>query len=179
MKIQKLSEKGINFLKCYETLHDGDLHTIGLQPKLDAANIWTEGYGHAMTRNGKFMTIKDYPTLNKVLPYATISSDNEAIIMLKKDVSAREIQVSSWLKVNLTQNQFDAVFLHTYNCGKSDTLYSLVNSNNISALKEFWLNHYITSQGVYLKGLKLRRMDEWEVWSKSEYLRNYDLNRIL
>jgi hypothetical protein len=32
-------------IKHYESLHDGDLSAIGLQPKMDSLGIWTEGWG--------------------------------------------------------------------------------------------------------------------------------------
>jgi len=172
----KLSEKGLEFLKCYETLHDGDLSMIGLQPKPDAAGIWTEGYGHAMVLNGKFLDIKKYPTLSGVLPFAKVRTEKEAEGLLKKDVAVREAQVNSWLKVTLEQNQFDALLLHTFNCGKSDTLYRLINAKaDEKALKDWWINHYTTASQKELKGLKLRRLDEWEAWACGDYLRGYNL----
>ena len=36
----------------YESLHDGDLKMIGLQPKMCPVGIWTEGYGSAITIDG-------------------------------------------------------------------------------------------------------------------------------
>lgn len=44
----KTSENGIILIKHYESLHDGDLSRIGLQPKMCPAGYWTEGYGHAI-----------------------------------------------------------------------------------------------------------------------------------
>ena len=44
----KTGTKGIELIKSFESLHDGDLSKIGLQPKMCPAQIWTEGYGRAM-----------------------------------------------------------------------------------------------------------------------------------
>jgi lysozyme len=44
----KTSNVGIQLIQEFESLHDGDLTMIGLQPKMDPIGIWTEGYGHAM-----------------------------------------------------------------------------------------------------------------------------------
>ena len=44
----KTNQEGINLIKHFESLHDGDLKQIGLQPKMDPIGIWTEGYGRAM-----------------------------------------------------------------------------------------------------------------------------------
>ena len=52
----KTSNIGIELIKEFESLHDGDLSIIGLQPKMCPAGIWTEGYGHAMRDNkGNFI----------------------------------------------------------------------------------------------------------------------------
>ena len=40
----RTSERGMNLIKKYEGLHDGDLKAIGLQPKMCPANVWTEGW---------------------------------------------------------------------------------------------------------------------------------------
>jgi hypothetical protein len=47
-KTMKTSNVGIQLIQEFESLHDGDLTMIGLQPKMDPIGIWTEGYGHAM-----------------------------------------------------------------------------------------------------------------------------------
>jgi lysozyme len=39
----KISEKGLDLIKHFESLHDGDLTIVGLQPKMCPAGIWTEG----------------------------------------------------------------------------------------------------------------------------------------
>lgn len=45
---------GREIVKHYESLHDGDLKQIGLQPKLCPAGIWTQGYGRAMRKKKRF-----------------------------------------------------------------------------------------------------------------------------
>ena len=39
----KTGIKGIDLIKEFESLHDGDLKQVGLQPKMCPAGIWTEG----------------------------------------------------------------------------------------------------------------------------------------
>jgi lysozyme len=46
-----VNQATINLIKHFESLHDGDLSKIGLQPKQDCAGIWTVGYGHALRNN--------------------------------------------------------------------------------------------------------------------------------
>ena len=52
----KTNNEGIKLIKDFESLHDGDLTLIGLQPKMDPIGIWTEGYGRAMRdKKGNFI----------------------------------------------------------------------------------------------------------------------------
>ena len=52
----KTGKLGIKLIKEFESLHDGDLKKIGLQPKMDPIGIWTEGYGRAMRdKKGNFL----------------------------------------------------------------------------------------------------------------------------
>ena len=61
-------------IKHYEGLHDGDLSKIGLQPKMDPSGIWTEGWGHAIHQNGKFIR----GASNKALAYKLAIVKTEA-----------------------------------------------------------------------------------------------------
>jgi len=69
--------------------------------------------------------------------------------------------VNKNIKVELTQNKFDALVSHTWNCGGSRDLFALVNRNApAEEIKNFFENHYITGGGVVLKGLIRRRKEE-------------------
>lgn len=165
------------FIKTYETLHDGDLSTIGLEPKLDGAGIWTEGWGKAMRRNGNFMRVSEYPTLESILPYRTIYTECEAEINLVEKLIEISKGVQKRLKVNVNQCQFDALVSHAYNCGFSATLYTLINNKySKKAIKDWFTNRYITSGGVYLKGLQYRRNDEYEIFIGKNYKREYNIS---
>src|SRR5699024_5253119 len=99
-----------DFIKSYESLHDGDLSMAGLQPKLDGAGIWTEGWGHAMKdENGNYRRVEDYPTLNDILPYQTIWTVEEANKVFEDDVAAAARMVDMHLKIFVSQQQFDAL----------------------------------------------------------------------
>lgn len=173
----KASQKIIEFIKKYESLHDGDLRAIGLQPKLDGAGIWTEGWGHAMTKNGKFIKVRDYPTINMVLPYRKIKTISDANKFLKSDIAKVEKLVLRNLKTRVTQNQYDALVSHAYNCGISQTMYRLVNGKASQAkIKKWFTTKYITAQGIPLKGLRYRRNDEWEIYAGINYEREYKLS---
>ena len=158
------AKKGIELIKHFEGLHDGDLKLIGLQPKLCPANIWTEGYGRAMRdATGKFIKGKE----NKAIAYSriTIHTEKEAENALKEDLKVFEKIVTKRLRRIITQNQFDALVSHTYNTGGSDTLFKLVNERASGEKIRYWFeNKYITAGGVKLNGLIKRRKAEADLY---------------
>lgn len=165
----RISQKGIDLIKEYESLHDGDLSLIGLQPKMCPAGIWTEGYGHAMTYKGKFLKGEG----NKALAYqlATITTEEQADAQLLKDIEQFEKDVTSLVKVPLTQGQFDALVSFAYNVGSdidadniaeglgdSTLLRHLNNGDYIMAAAQF--SKWNKSDGKILPGLVRRREAE-------------------
>jgi len=152
----KTSQIGIDLIKHFEGLHDGNLKEIGLQPKKCPAGIWTEGYGHAM-RDSKGNFLK-----GDKMQKSTIS-EADAIMQLQEDLNVFETIVARKITRPLKQNEFDALVCFSYNTGGSNTLFSMVNSNNV-LLKDWWLNHYITGGGVKLNGLIARRKAEAKIY---------------
>jgi lysozyme len=158
----KTGANGERLIKESESLHDGDLSLIGLQPKMCPAGIWTEGYGRAM-RDDKGEFIKGIA--NKALAFSRISIHNEieASKALAEDLGPREQLVMQKIKTPLTQNKFDALVVLFYNIGFSDTLTKLINTNaSKEAIEAWWTTHYVTGQGnpKPLPGLVLRRKKE-------------------
>jgi len=158
----KTSDIGVSLIKHFESLHDGDLSQIGLQPKMCPAKIWTQGWGSAM-RDDKGNFIKGIE--NKKLAYSriTIHNEEQANTALLKDLEVFENLVIRKLKRSVKQNEFDALVSHVYNCGVSQTLFEMVNSQN-PLLKDWWISHYITGGGKVLKGLQERRKAEAKIY---------------
>lgn len=157
-------KKGLDLIKAFESLHDGDLKQIGLQPKMCPAMIWTEGYGRAM-RDKKGNFIKG--AANKAIAFAniTIHNEAEAITALQEDLKSREMIVAQNIKVPLTQNQFDALVSYVYNTGGSGTLYSLINKRAPAAeIRKWFKTKYITGGGKKLPGLVRRRKAEADLY---------------
>lgn len=156
----KTSQKGIDLIKHFEGLHDGDLHVMGLQPKMDPIGIWTEGYGRAMRdKNNKFIK----GIANKKLAYyrITIRSEAQAEIALIQDLIRFEKIVTRRIGVIINQNNFDALVSHTYNTGGSTGLFKLINTKSKDSLIKNWFEtKYISADGVHLKGLVIRRKAE-------------------
>jgi len=155
----KTSQIGVDLIKFFEGLHDGDLKQIGLQPKKCPAGIWTEGYGHAM-RDVKGNFLKG----NK-MPIATVSNEIQSEALLRKDLESFELIVTRKLKTPVKQNQFDALVSHTYNTGGSDTLFKLINQKApAEQIKKWFETKYITANGKVLQGLIARRKAESKLY---------------
>ena len=159
----RTSQKGIDLIKKFESLHDGDLSTIGLQPKMCPAGIWTNGWGNAIIYKGKFLRGAE----NKDLAYriGTLTNESEADRQLAENLLKFERIVSGKLKVKVNQNQFDALVSHTYNTGGSNGLFKLINENaGRDAIYSWFTTKYITANGVRLRGLVNRRKAEADLF---------------
>lgn len=160
----KTSLTGVDLIKFFEGLHDGDLTTIGIQPKMCPAGIWTEGYGHAMRDlKGQFFKGKE----NKMKAYANsiVKTEAEAQKLLEKDLEVFENIVIRKVKVDLKQNEFDALVSHTYNTGGSDTLFKLINQKAPDdQIRKWFETKYTTGGGKPLAGLVARRKAEAKLY---------------
>lgn len=160
----RTSAVGIRLIKSFESLHDGDLSLIGLQPKMCPRGIWTSGYGRALRgKYGKFLVGKK--DKDEAYSVNTIDNEAEADAALREDLAVFERIVASKIKVDVSQNQFDALVSHAYNTGGSDTLFKLINRRAPEAQIRRWFEtKYITSGGVKLKGLVRRRKAESDLF---------------
>ncbi len=89
----KISARGIELIKQFEGLE--------LEAYQDIAGVWTIGYGH---------------TGADVEPGMRIS-ERDADALLQRDLKPRENSVDSLTKVDLNQNEFDALVSFIYNVG--------------------------------------------------------------
>ena len=162
----RTSVNGLTLIKEFESLHDGDLSQVGLQPKMCPAKIWTEGYGRAM-RNSHGAFLKDLKDKQEAYANITIHNKQEAEKALVEDLGVFERIVSSKIKIVLNQNQFDALVSYTYNTGGSDTLFKLINQKAPKEQIQKWFEtKYITAGGVKLAGLVRRRKEESNLFFK-------------
>lgn len=161
-----MNENMIKLISRYESLHDGDLKQIGLQPKMDPIGIWTEGWGHAIVdKNGKFVK----GLANKKLAYelSVISTLDDANKYLEIDVKPILLTINRKIKIALNDNQIAALVSFIYNTGGSDTLFRMINAED-KGLYKWWTTHYISAQGVKLKGLVYRRKSEALLFTTGE-----------
>lgn len=145
------SETGIDLIKSFEGLC--------LTATKCAAGVWTIGYGHTGTYNGK--AVCSGMTITKT----------EATKLLASDLASFESAVTSYVTVTLNQNQFDALVSFAFNCGKSalkgSTLLKKLNAGDYAAAAEqFLVWNKITVNGVKQEsaGLTRRRKAERELF---------------
>jgi lysozyme len=159
----KTNDDGIELIKHFESLHDGDLTLIGIQPKKDPIGIWTIAYGHALIDPVTKRFLKgdaDKAAAYKVMTDLTLQQAED---LLQSDLITFEKHVDSYVKVTLTENQFSALVSFAFNVGagnlKSSTLLRLLNTGMYDlASKEFI--RWNKGEGKVLRGLTLRREAE-------------------
>ena len=125
------------------------------KPYLDVVKVPTIGYGNTYYPNGDKVQMNDVITLQ------------QAIELFDDLIVRYERIVNSKLKVEVKQNEFDALVSHTYNTGGSSTLFKLVNMKaDKDKIKNWFTTKYITANGKRLKGLVIRRQKEWLLYNK-------------
>ena len=139
----KTSEKGIDLLKILE-----EGKGFSSKSYLCSAGKRTIGYGHVIL-----------PDDNIIEPI----TEDQAEDILEKDVSAAESAINKYVKVPLTQNQFDALVCFVFNVGKTNfktsTLLKFINEQLWDKIpKQFmrWVYH----DKKLIKGLENRRKIE-------------------
>jgi lysozyme len=134
----KMSQKGMDLIKEFE----GFKAWAYLCP----AGVWTIGYG--TTRN-----VKKGQTV----------TPSQAMALLVEDVKKFENDVNNYVKVPLTQNQFDALVCFAYNVGsgnlKTSTLLKLVNTKDFAGAAAQFVR-WNKADGRTLAGLTRRREAE-------------------
>jgi lysozyme len=171
--MKTISNKGLSLIMHYESLHDGDLSMIGLQPKMCPAGYWTEGYGHVIVVNGKMLKGKENKEL--ALKHSVIKNAQDAVYWLDKDLDPIKKQINK-LTPDLNQNEFDAVCSFVYNVGignfKSSTVFKYLkdgvdNSKQSDEIYK-WLTAWNKVNGKVLDGLTFRRMSEFTLFKTGE-----------
>jgi lysozyme len=173
----KVSQNCVDLVKHFESLHDGDLTVIGLQPKMCPAGIWTVGYGRALRKGkGKFLKGKK----DRAAAYAQFPSltEEQAERMLAEDLITFSQAVGGILErwnVDLIQQQFDAVVSLCYNCGtgaleykgKPRSVLRVLRAKEHQYIKETF-GLWVKSGGKVLRGLVRRRRCEAHLFLTGE-----------
>ena len=143
----KLSKQGIELIQQFEGCK--------LKSYKCSAGKWTIGWGNTYYEDNTPIKEGDTITQERANKLFELLIPKYEKIVLKR------------IKIELKQNEFDALVSHTYNTGGSDTLFSLINKkSDIEKIKDWWENKYITAGGKFVRGLKRRRLAEFELYIK-------------
>lgn len=170
-----ISKKAIQLIKHYESLHDGNLKEIGLQPKMDPVGIWTIGWGHAIADPVTKQFIRGKENYKRASALFPNFNEQQAEDLLVRDLSAFETAVRKELKVKLNDDQVGALVSFAYNVGvsgyKQSSALRFINQNNIAEGGNrllLWNKGTVNGKKVELKGLTYRRMSERDLLVKGE-----------
>jgi lysozyme len=119
------------------------------------ASVWTIGYGHTSAAGAPIVT-----------PELVITKD-EAEEVLARDMEQYEEGVRKYVKVDLTQGQFDALVDFAYNAGvgalQKSTLLKKVNAEKFDEVPAEFMK-WTKGGGKELPGLVRRRRAEVKLW---------------
>lgn len=138
---RQMSQEGLNLIRGFE----------GFSPNVypDVAGNPTIGYGHLIRPGENFRTI----------------TQEQALDLLRRDVSSAENAVNSSVNVQLTQNQYDALVSFAYNIGngafRNSTLVRRLNEGNYQEARNQF-GRWVNAGGRRVQGLINRKQAEAE-----------------
>ena len=139
----KISKNGLDLIKHFEGCE--------LEAYKCPAGVWTIGYGHIKTAV-EGMTI----------------TQHQADEMLIEEMNEYEGYINNSVRVDLTQNQFDAMVSWVYNLGNGNlntsTLLKVLNSGDYAGVPEQMLR-WNKAGGRVLEGLTRRRQAEADLFA--------------
>lgn len=163
--MRTINQAGLDVVKKWEGILDGDPTTVNLDPYLDPVGIWTIGWGHAIMRpSGTFVRGTEGEAEARAL-YPDGLTRDDAETLLAADLMETSKDVSARVKVPLTENQFAALVSFEFNTGglsQSTLLAKLNGGDYMGATDQFgrWVKGTVKGIKVTLPGLVRRREDE-------------------
>lgn len=166
MALRSISQKGIDFIKSFEGIRDGDTTTPKLDPYLDPTRVWTIGYGHAISEGGRLLRgSADKQRALALYPGGITIQQAEDLFAGQLVNYCRDVQAA--VKVELNDNQFAALVSFAYNVGmtnlkNSKLLRKLNEGDYIGAAAEFvkWDKGKVLGKKISIPGLFIRRRAE-------------------
>ena len=172
--MRQINTEGLELVKRWEGVLDGDPTTVNLDPYLDPVGIWTIGWGHAVRDpvTQKFLR----GTVSKARAFALYPDGItrlQAEDLLRADLLDAARDVSALVKTTLTDNQFSALVSFEFNTGglAGSTLLKRLNVGRPDlTADEFkhWVMGTDNGKKVMLPGLVHRREEERELFLEKE-----------
>lgn len=164
--MRALNQAGVDLIKSFEGILDGNPKTVNLDPYLDPIKIWTIGWGHAITFGERFLRGAADRNLAKQL-YPSGITRAEAEQLLAHDVVEHTRDLETIVKVPLTDNQFAAIASLAFNIGvagfKRSSLLKYLNRGDYKTAATRFAP-WNTAGGKVLKGLVRRRKAERDLF---------------
>ncbi len=164
--LRDMPQAGIELIKAFEGIPDGDPSTVKLDPYLDPLDIWTIGWGHAVTRQGVMLRGAANRALARSMFPGGITVP-QAETLLRADLLSRTAEVLRLVKPVLNDDQFAALMSFVFNCGVANfagsTLLKRLNGGDTAgAAEQFLVWNKGRKNGVLveLPGLTRRRRAE-------------------
>jgi lysozyme len=161
--MRELNQAGLDLIKSFEGIEDGDPSTVNLDAYLDPVRIWTIGWGHAIVYGVHFLHGLGNKELARSL-YPEGITKPQAEDLLRQDVAETVREVEHLVKDPLTDNQFAALVSFTFNLGPGN-LTKLLRKGLANVADRFLL--FNQAGGKPLKGLTRRRQAERELWLRA------------
>lgn len=166
---REVNQAGIDLIKSFEGIPDGDPSTVNIDPYLDPVGIWTIGWGHAIRYQGRFLRGEaDRATTAALYPGGLTEPQAERLLAADLVDAGRDVLAA--VAVPLDDNEYAALVSFTFNLGaanlRSSTLLRLLNRNDrLGAADQF--GRWILASGKPFPGLVRRRQAERELFLAS------------
>lgn len=164
--LRDVPQEGIELIKSFEGIPDGDPSTVNLDAYLDPVGIWTIGWGHAITYQGTFLRGPQNKGIARAL-YPDGITLAQAEMLLRGELVNFARDVLRLAKVPLNDGQFAALVSFAFNCGSGNlgnsTLLRKLNAGDVAgAADQFLVWNKARRNGVLveLPGLTRRRRAE-------------------
>lgn len=150
----RLSPTGLAIVKAFESCLEPVKGRAGyFKPYVDPVGVLTIGWGHTNHHEPKFTS-------------ATVWSQQQCDAALAGDMATFEAHVSKFAKVDLSQNEFDALVSWAYNTGgpETATLWRKLNAGDRASVPKE-LAKWNRGGGKVLNGLVRRRKAEGQLFA--------------
>ena len=131
--VREINQAGLDLIKSFEGLEDGNPATVNLDPYLDPIGIWTIGWGHAIWVGNDFLRgATNKGRAAALYPNGITRPQAEALLHADLLDTCRDVQ--NVVSRPITDHQFAALVSFAYNCGaanlRKSTLLRLVNAGD-------------------------------------------------
>ncbi|MDO8418605.1 MAG: glycoside hydrolase family protein [Rubrivivax sp.] len=153
--LRDVPQEGIELIKSFEGIPDGDPSSVNLDAYLDPAGIWTIGWGHAITYQGSVLCGPQNKGIARALYPGGITLE-QAEMLLRGELVNFGRDVLRLAKVPLNDAQFAALVSFAYNCGAAplgaSALLRLLNAGDLAgAADQFLCWNKVRKNGVLVE----------------------------